>query len=211
MKIPDTKQRILSEALRLFAAEGYEAVSVGSIAAAVGIRAPSLYKHYRSKRDIFDSILREMERRDTENAERFSLPTETKEADPQGYGTVSAAVLAAFCLQMFRYWTEDAFASAFRRMLTVEQYRSAEMSALYHQYLGAGPLQYTADLLGSAEAALALYAPMYLLYGMADRTDDRESALGMLESYLETWREKYGTDAGPVEETGREEYEVSAE
>ena len=63
------KRRIMTEALRLFARDGYEAVSVESIAAAVGIRAPSLYKHYRSKRDIYDSILREMERRDAENAE----------------------------------------------------------------------------------------------------------------------------------------------
>ena len=57
-----TKQRILTEAIRLFAADGYEAVSVERIARAVGIKAPSLYKHYRSKRDIFDSILREIKR-----------------------------------------------------------------------------------------------------------------------------------------------------
>lgn len=41
-----TKQRILSEALKLFASKGYEAVSVAQIAGAVGIKAPSLYKHY---------------------------------------------------------------------------------------------------------------------------------------------------------------------
>lgn len=40
-----TKDRILSAAVRLFARDGYEAVSVGQIAAAVGIKAPSLYKH----------------------------------------------------------------------------------------------------------------------------------------------------------------------
>ncbi len=42
---------------------------------------------------------------------------------------------------MFRYWTEEEFPSCFRRMLTLEQYRSAEMSALYQQYLAAGPLE----------------------------------------------------------------------
>ena len=191
MKGTDTKRQIMSEALRLFARDGYEAASVESIAAAVGIRAPSLYKHYRSKRDIFDSILREMERRDAENAERFSLPTETREADPQAYGGVPPEALTAFCGQMFRYWTEDEFASAFRRMLTVEQYRSEEMNALYHQYLGTGPLQYTADLLGSMEAALALYAPMHLLYGAADRAEDREGVFQTLETYLSAWRSRY--------------------
>ena len=201
MRGMDTGRRIMMEALRLFARDGYEAVSVESIAAAVGIRAPSLYKHYRSKRDIFDSILREMERRDAENAERFALPTQTKEAAPGTYEGVSPEDVTAFGEQMFRYWTQDEFAAAFRRMLTVEQYRSEEMNALYHQYLGTGPLQYTADLLGSEEAALALYAPMHLLYGAADRADDPEDVCQLLTRYLDAWRERYG----------RKEHEVSAE
>ena len=48
MKRGNTKERILAEAVRLFAERGYEPVSVEMIAAAVGIKAPSLYKHYRS-------------------------------------------------------------------------------------------------------------------------------------------------------------------
>ena len=37
MRQEDTKQRILDKALELFSKEGYVAVSVGQIAAAVGI------------------------------------------------------------------------------------------------------------------------------------------------------------------------------
>ena len=36
----DTKQRILEKSLELFSAKGYDAVSVGEIAKAVGIKAP---------------------------------------------------------------------------------------------------------------------------------------------------------------------------
>ena len=74
MKNETTKQRILTEAVKLFSKEGYEAVSVDQIAKAVGIKAPSLYKHYKSKHDIFDSILQVMEQRDGENAAACSLP-----------------------------------------------------------------------------------------------------------------------------------------
>ena len=49
MKQEDTRQMILTQALRLFSENGYDAVSVGEIAAAVGIKAPSLYNHFRSK------------------------------------------------------------------------------------------------------------------------------------------------------------------
>ena len=76
--------------------------------------------------------------------------------------------LIAFSKQQIRYWTEDDFASSFRKMLTVEQYRSQEMNALYHQYLGVGPLKYVADLLGSQAEALAFYGPMHLLYSIYD-------------------------------------------
>ena len=36
----DTKQRILEKSLELFSTKGYDAVSVGEIAKAVGIKAP---------------------------------------------------------------------------------------------------------------------------------------------------------------------------
>ena len=52
-----TKQKILNEALTLFAEKGYSAVYVGEIADAVGIKTPSLYKHYKSKQDIFNSCV----------------------------------------------------------------------------------------------------------------------------------------------------------
>ena len=184
-----TKQRVLTEAIRLFAADGYEAVSVERIAQAVGIKAPSLYKHYRSKRDIFDSILREMERMDAENASACHVPEGTMADMPDAYSQTAQDDLIAFCRHMFRYWTEDVFASAFRQMLTVEQYRSPEMKGLYHQYLGAGPLQYTADLLGSMPRALALYGPMHLLYSAYDTAEDKENIKRMWEAHLLAWME----------------------
>ena len=57
MKQEDTKQRILDKALELFSAKGYDSVSVGEIAKAVGIKAPSLYNHYPSKQAIFEAIV----------------------------------------------------------------------------------------------------------------------------------------------------------
>ena len=192
----DTKKRILLEAVQLFARYGYDAVSVERIAEAVGIKAPSLYKHYGSKREIFDSVLREMERRDAENAAGCGLPQETKESAPEAYEEVSVPALLTFCRRMFRYWTEDGFASAFRRMLTVEQYRSGRMNALYQQYIGAGPLDYTAGITGSREAALTLYAPMVLLYAVYDGTDDKSAVFAALEEHLESWYRTYQKTEG---------------
>ena len=57
MKQEDTRQKILDKALELFSARGYDSVSVGEIAKAVGIKAPSLYNHFPGKQAIFDAIV----------------------------------------------------------------------------------------------------------------------------------------------------------
>lgn len=192
-----TKDRILSEAVRLFSRNGYEAVTVEQIAAAVGIKAPSLYKHYKSKRDIFDSILHRMESQDAEQAAVCALPEAPKSATPDAYDGISPAALAAFCRQQFRYWTQDPFASAFRRMLTIEQHRTLEMNRLFQQYLGSGPLGYTADILGSPADALALYGPMFLLYFVHDGAPSSTDAADRLEAHLANWLAAHHTPPGP--------------
>ena len=106
---------------------------------------------------------------------------------PEAYERSSIEDLITFSKQQFRYWTEDEFASSFRKMLTVEQYRSEEMNGLYHQYLGAGPLNYVADLLGSQAEAMAFYGPMYLLYSVYDNADDKASVYALLNAHLERW------------------------
>ena len=64
----NTKENILTAALHLFAQNGYEAVAVSEIASALGITKGALYKHYASKREIFDSIVARMEQLDAQRA-----------------------------------------------------------------------------------------------------------------------------------------------
>lgn len=187
----DTKENILQVALGLFARDGYEAVSVSEIAGALGITKGALYRHYAGKRDIFDSILARMEQEDAERAGQYRLPEGTLAEMQQADRKASFRQLTDFCRGQFRYWTEDPFASAFRRMLTLEQYRSREMAQLYQQYLAAGPLGYTADLLAAwevpqpKERAAALYAPMFLLYSVYDGAADKAAVFALLEGCLQ--------------------------
>ncbi len=53
-----TRELILLEASRLFAVRGYRGTSTHDIAAAVGVRQPSLYKHFASKQEIAEELLR---------------------------------------------------------------------------------------------------------------------------------------------------------
>jgi AcrR family transcriptional regulator len=53
----DTRERILYEASNLFAAMGYHATTTREIARTVGIRQPSLFHHFASKREIMQALL----------------------------------------------------------------------------------------------------------------------------------------------------------
>ena len=120
---------------------------MSQIAGALDMTKGALYRHYKSKRDIFESILSVMEQRDAQSAAAHQLPESPAAQTPEAYRAAALEQLLTYSKAQFRSWTEDPFAAAFRRMLTLEQYRSAEIRALYQQYLAAGPLGYVEDLL----------------------------------------------------------------
>lgn len=196
-----TKERILEAALALFAREGYAGVSMADIAGELGITKGALYRHFAGKRDIFESILRRMEQMDGENAANYDVPAEPIEQDAAAYGDTEIESILGYSETMFRYWTEDPFASAFRRMLTLEQYRDGEMARLYSQYITGGPLKYMADLFREMTArgcwkendpmqlALEFYGPMTLLMAVADGPDG-ENAVELLRAHLRRFVEK---------------------
>jgi AcrR family transcriptional regulator len=53
----DTKERILVEASRLFAERGYHGTSTRDIADLIGVRQPSIYKHFATKHLILAQLL----------------------------------------------------------------------------------------------------------------------------------------------------------
>lgn len=58
-----TKEKILEDSLTLFSKQGYDGTSVEQIAQAVGIKAPSLYKHFKGKEEILNAIIDSAEAR----------------------------------------------------------------------------------------------------------------------------------------------------
>lgn len=69
-----TSERITEEALKLFSEHGYKGTSVKQIAEAVGIKDASLYKHYKSKQEIFQSIVELIKSHISGLSEKLNLP-----------------------------------------------------------------------------------------------------------------------------------------
>ena len=185
------KEEILIVALHLFARDGYEAVSVSQIAGELDMTKGALYRHYKSKRDIFDCIVHRMEQQDGELARENEVPEESIEKTPEEYQNVSLDDLVEYSKSMLEYWTEDDFASSFRKMLTIEQFRSEEMQNLYQQYLVAGPAEYVKNLFKNMEIknpeenAVKFYANMFFYYSMYDGATDKTKAKCQFEQMMD--------------------------
>ena len=185
------KEEILIVALHLFARDGYEAVSVSQIAGELDMTKGALYRHYKSKRDIFDCIVQRMEQQDSEQARQNEVPEESIEKVPEEYQNVSVEDFVGYSKSMFEYWTEDDFASSFRKMLTFEQFRNEEMQNLYQQYLVSGPAEYVKDLFKNMEiknpeeTAVKFYANMFFYYSMYDGAADKAKVKYQFEHMLD--------------------------
>lgn len=198
----DTKENILHTALRLFARDGYEAVSVSAIAGELGMTKGALYKHYKNKRDIFDSIVDRMYQIDAARAKKYEVPEEVFAKSPSAYRTTAVDKIKAFIKAQFDFWTEDEFASNFRKMLILEQYRNREIIELYQKCLVSGPVSYMEDLFremmeqgiwhkcSPKQLAIEFYAPFYLLVSVSDTTPDKKEAAKLLAAHIERFVEK---------------------
>ena len=199
-----TKQRILDEALTLFAEKGYGNVYVGQIAEAVGIKAPSLYKHYKSKQDIFNAILDEMKQRYDAQAEALNMNGNDATADAQMFAGISEDALVQMGIGLFMHFLHDDYASRFRKMLTIEQFHNPELSPLYTQQYVDGPLSYQAMMFTilTGEGILAgddvnvmaiqFYAPIYMLLTLCDHHPEREAeAVKLIEQHIRQFNRNY--------------------
>lgn len=192
----NTKEKILTTALHLFAKDGYEAVSVSDIAGELGITKGALYKHYKSKRDIFDRIVERMYRIDAERSRRFEVPEEEYGAADAAYARVTPQNVRDFTLAQFAFWTEDPFGADFRKMLSLERYRNGEMAELYRKCILDGPVAYMEDIFREMAArgilrdtdpavlAVEFYAPFYLLTDLSEDPDKTKRAAELLKNSI---------------------------
>ncbi len=194
----NTKEKILEEALKLFAQSGYMGTSMNEIAAKLGVTKAALYKHYASKQEILDSIVERMNQMDMERAEAYEMPEGDMEKVIAGYKSTALDKIREFTKVQFLHWTEEEFSSCFRKMLTLEQYRDPQMAKLYQNYLADGPLSYIetvfsgmlADTEKARQMALDFYGSIFLLYSIYDGTGDKGQIMELLEQHINHFSQK---------------------
>ena len=200
-----TKEKILNEALILFSEKGYSDVFVGDIATAVGIKAPSLYKHFKGKQEIFDSCVEKFFERMTQIRNELFLP-DTPQSDVS-YETADTEKITEFAIGLFMFYWKDDIASKFRKMLMIERYRNPELNRIYEELFVNGAVEYEekifAELIGAGIIkkeephiiALRFYTPIFYLLQKYDMYPDKEEEakqelISMIREFCETYKGK---------------------
>ena len=170
MSETSTRDKVIFEAMKLFASGTYGSVSMRDIANAAGIRESSLYYHFRNKQDIFDSVLECGEKRCTQMFENLS-----NSASNTG-SPVSAERLIMLAITVMNFFMADEQSKLFRRMLIIGQYSDERLkhcfrSIYINQPLGFFTQIFSANGTGAVspdELSREFYSPLYLLICSSD-------------------------------------------
>ncbi len=206
MKQEDTKAKILEKALELFSAYGYDSVSVSEIAKAVGIKAPSLYNHYPSKQAIFDAIVEATAAQYERDTDKIDIHVQDSEQDIPVFSEITEDALVRKVRKLFCYSLHNETICKFRRMMTIEQFRSPELAKLYTERYVNRVIVYHAgifqQLISNGELfdedpqslALMYAAPIITLVGVCDRQPEKEAeCLEMLDAHVRLFFRRFNS------------------
>ena len=175
-----TKGRILDEALTLFSENGYDGTSVEQIAEKVGIKAPSLYKHFKGKEDILNAII--------DNAEAHY---EESFGSEKHIGRMPESKEQFLCATMEKisFTLHDPMIRKIRKFLVQEQFRSERLAAITTKHQLDGLLGMYTKIIGGmmdndlfkkddpALLATEVTAPVVLWIAKADRQPQYEQEI----------------------------------
>lgn len=200
-----TKERIVEEALTLFSTKGFKGTSVKNIADSVGIKDSSLYKHYKSKQEIFDTIVTKMQERIDDLAKNMGLPEgEDFVRAVEVYGRLSEEELVELSKNVFLFYLQDDFVSRFWRMANIEQYQNVEIYNIFRHIFMEESINYQTALFTEmvhqgifveadpAIMAINFYSPIFfLLSKFTGREEGVEQALEVLERQVKEFYRIY--------------------
>lgn len=204
-----TKDRIVREALALFSVKGYRGTSIKNIADAVGIRDSSLYKHFRSKREIFDTIVKDMQEQMNELSVRLGMPGGDVPADEAAgfYDGIDRDRLRTLARQALIFYLTDELVSGFWRLAHIEQYQEPEIYDMFRHIFMEQSLEYMTALfremmergalakVDPGAAAMNFYAPVFLMLSRySGRPECVEEVCGILDRQMDEFCRIYGAE-----------------
>lgn len=195
----NTKEKIIYEALNLFSTKGFDSISVRDIAKAVGIKASSLYNHFKNKQDIFDTIIKKYSeytnkafKNINNNANKIIL-NKLKNLPEDSFSRIY--------MKMCRFYLEDENIIKFRKALMLEQFNNPKISKIYNEIFIDNILNAYTELLNilmdarliirrdPCTLSIQLCSPLFLLFYKYENITDKEFEI--LRNHILEFRNTY--------------------
>ncbi|MBR3559945.1 MAG: TetR/AcrR family transcriptional regulator [Oscillospiraceae bacterium] len=197
----DTKERILAAALDLFSQNGYAGTNIRELTASLGLVKSSMYKHFASKEEIWNSLLDEMI---AYYDERFGSPEHLPPAPDSLEGLVTMT------MRMVDFTIHDENVIKTRKLLTIEQFRDERARALATKHFLTGIKDMFTSIFQSmmgkgllrqddpAMLAFAYTAPISSLIHLCDREPSKtHEATIQIEAFSRHFVKVYGAPDHP--------------
>lgn len=178
------------------------------IANAVGIKDSSLYNHYKSKQEIFDTILIEVGQILKEANNTYAIPLTVNAGDK--YKSIPTQELTNIYVEAFKFYLTDETASRFRKLLITEQHGNQYVGNLYNELFFDVPMRYLTalftDLINQGTfiemepyiIAMHFYAPINFLIRRSDiRPDLVNENISVLEQHIKQFDQIYRVQPNP--------------
>ena len=194
----DTKERILAAALDMFSQNGYAGTNIRELTASLGLVKSGLYKHFKSKEEIWNSLLDKMI---AYYDDRFGSPEHLPPVPDSLEG------LTAMTMQMVDFTIHDESVIKTRKLLTIEQFRDERARELATKHFLTGLTDmFTRIFTGMMEKGLlrkgdpamlafAYISPISALIHLCDREPEKtEEAIRQAEAFSRHFIRVYGQE-----------------
>ena len=184
----DTKERILATALEMFSQNGYAGTNIRELTASLGLVKSSMYRHFESKEEIWNTLLDEMI---AYYDDRFGSP----EHLPPVPETLDE--LAAMTMRMVDFTIHDEKIIMTRKLLTIEQFRDDRARELATKHFLTGLKEMFTRIFAEmmdrellrrddpAMLAFAYTAPISALIHLCDREPKKtDEAMAQIEAFI---------------------------
>ncbi len=192
----DTKDRILAAALDMFSQNGYAGTNIRELTASLGLVKSSMYKHFESKEEIWNSLLDQMI---SYYEEHFGSPENIPPVPD------SLEDFVAMTMHMVDFTIHDENVIKTRKLLTIEQFRDDRARDLATKHFLTGlrdmftPI--FAGMMGKGllrnddpeMLAFSYTAPISALIHLCDREPDKtDEAMARIEAFSRHFVKVYG-------------------
>ncbi len=193
-----TKERIIDAALDLFSEKGYDGVGIDLIAESGGIKGPSIYKHFKGKEDILNTLMQQVEEyyERNFNLDNIMLPVPD-----------SIEKMITDTLKRIEFTMHDPIIKKVRRILTIEQFRNPYIAELMtkhtvigikglYQRIFAGMIENHLMREDDPEAlAIEFTLPVSMYIQMYDRHPEQEKEImEKIEKHIQHFITEYGEE-----------------